>query len=284
MRRTMLFAVTLFAAVALASGPSFAADPSLHEVYQAVEAGHLKEAEGMMDKVLHDHPNSAKAHFVEAEILAKDGQPDKAKSELAIAERTSPGLPFAKATSVDALKARIAAPTHVFRPAVTAEPVVSTHPVGQLPWGTILMVLALILAAVFFFRSLNRPRTMPAGGSGYMSGGNTFGSGGYPQPTGPGGMGPVGSAAGGGIGSGILGGLATGAAVGAGMVAGEALMHRIFSDGSNHLASDTQASSPLGDPLSPPDTSFDAGGNDFGVSDGGSWDDSSSNGSSDDWS
>jgi uncharacterized protein len=281
MKRTMLFGVTLFAAVALASGPSFATDPSLHEVYQAVEAGHLKEAESMMDKVLQDHPTSAKAHFVEAEILAKDGQLDKARSELAIAERTSPGLPFAKATSVDSLRARLATPTHVSRPVVTAEPAVSAHPVAQLPWGMILIVVALIAAAVFFFRSLNRPRAMPAGGSGYMAGGNSFGSGGYPQPAAPSGMGPVGPAAGGGMGSGILGGLATGAAVGAGMVAGEALMHRVFGGGSSHIVSDTQAS-PLGDPLSPPDTSFDAGGNDFGVSDGGSWDDSSGGGS-DDW-
>jgi hypothetical protein len=97
-------------------------------------------------------------------------------------------------------------------------------------------------------------------------------------------------APGAGIGSGILGGLATGAALGAGMVAGQALMHR-FTDGShddhdsgaNHLA-------PGADPLSSPDpllspeppAGYDMGGNDFGVSDPGGWDDSGGGGS-DEW-
>jgi hypothetical protein len=83
------------------------------------------------------------------------------------------------------------------------------------------------------------------------------------------------------MGSGILGGLATGAALGAGMVAGEALAHRLtdgglHSSGHNLLAASTDldiGQNDLGNDLS------DA---DFGISDGGSWDDSSSGGG-DDW-
>src|SRR2546425_12452525 len=41
--------------------PTFAAeDATMHQVYQAAEAGKFSEAQSMMDKVLRDHPNSAK--------------------------------------------------------------------------------------------------------------------------------------------------------------------------------------------------------------------------------
>lgn len=257
-------ALLLMAAVA---GSAMAADPTLHEVYQAAESGQLKQAEAMMDQVLRDHPNSAKAHFVEAELLAKGGRVDMAKAELATAERLSPGLSFAKPESVRELRARLAPSA-----AVPATVVAAKSPAGGLPWGTLLLGGLVLAAFVFFVRSLMRPRmaTVPAtAGYGYGAGGATYGA--------PG-VGPMGPAApGGGIGSGMLGGLATGVAVGAGVVAGEALMHRVLDGGRSDAA------------LQPPSSSFDApgfanddmGGSDFGVSDGGSWDDGGAGGG--DW-
>jgi len=61
--------IAMLATLVLASGSAFAREPSLHEVYQSVEAGHYAEAQRMMDQVLRDHPNSARAHYVEA-VLA----------------------------------------------------------------------------------------------------------------------------------------------------------------------------------------------------------------------
>ena len=80
----------------------------------------------------------------------------------------------------------------------------------------------------------------------------------------------------GGLGSGILGGLATGAAVGAGVVAGEALMHRVF-DGHRAEAAMPDNQTGLLDESRP---QYDMGGDDFGVSDASSWDDS---GGGSDW-
>ena len=82
----------------------------------------------------------------------------------------------------------------------------------------------------------------------------------------------------GGIGSGLLGSLATGAAVGAGVVAGEALMHRVL-DG--HRSEDAFVPT-QGDLRDISELPYDMGGNDFGVSDTSSWDDSASGGA-DDW-
>ena len=69
--------------MALAIGtPALAAEPTLNQVYEAVHAGRLNQAHGMMTEVLRDHPNSAKAHYVEAEILAKEGRYGEAQGEL----------------------------------------------------------------------------------------------------------------------------------------------------------------------------------------------------------
>ena len=268
MKPIRILAIALLVSVSIA--PALAAEPTLHEVYQAVEAGRLTQAETMMEQVLRDHPNSAKAHFIEAEIQAKEGNAARARSELATAERLAPGLPFAKPEAISGLQ-RLLERSPV--PHTAAMPVQAwqTPAAGSFPWSLLLIGLALLAAIVYFVRTLSRPRLLPAG-SGYGVNGPSFGSG---QPVGAGGIGPM--PGGGGIGSGILGGLATGAAVGAGMVAGEALMHRVF-DGSSHRAVDTGSLDPLGDIGPAPD--YDMGGTDFGVSDTGSWDDG---GSSGDW-
>ena len=87
MARNFLLGLMMFASTALISGSALADEPSLHQIYQAAEAGKLTEAQTMMQEVLRAHPNSGKAHFVEAELLVKQGQLRKAEAELATAER-----------------------------------------------------------------------------------------------------------------------------------------------------------------------------------------------------
>lgn len=96
------------AAVLLASGAALAAtDPSVDSVYQAAHAGRVEDAQQMLQSVLRDHPNSGKAHFVHAELLAAQGQAGNAREELATAERLAPGLPFATTDAVDHLRRRL---------------------------------------------------------------------------------------------------------------------------------------------------------------------------------
>ncbi len=272
MLRNVLLSCMLLAGALLASASFAAGEPTMHEVYQAAAAGRFGEAQGMMDKVLRVHPNSGKAHYVEAELLAKQGSYANAATELATAERLAPGLPFAKPQAVQDLQRRIAAPgtaTSTLARAYSA-------PAGlgsRIPLGMLLAGAALIAALIFFVRTLTRrsgAMSAPAGGAAYGTG-----TGAPLQPNAPGGVAaPVGSTAGG-VGSGILGGLATGAALGAGMVAGEALMHRLT--GGNQLQG--------GQGFIPGATDWDAtpddmGGSDFGLSDSSSWDDNSGGG---DW-
>lgn len=249
-----------------------AEDATMHQVYVAAEAGKFDEAQAMMNKVMRDHPNSAKAHFVEAELMAKQGHFSSAQAELNNAERLAPGLPFAKPTAVQNLRGRIGA-AHAVAPSAFAAHEIQAPASGGMPWGLLIIVLGLIGLIVLAVRLMSRrnaPTYAPNGMTGYGPGPSM-------QPYGAGGAGPMmGQAAGGGMGSGILGGLATGAAMGAGIVAGEALMHH-FTDGNrNNVAYEPSSTS---DDRSLPN---DMGGTDFGIADNSSWDDGSSGGS-DDW-
>ena len=256
----------LLSAVFLANGSAFADDsPTLDQVYQAAHAGRMDEAQGMMDKVLKEHPNSAKAHFVEAELLAKQGQMGRAGEELKNAEHLKPDLSFAKPQAVQDLRNRIAASHRVSQSPANGY---QSGPNNSFPWGMLLLGIGAIAVIVLIMRAMNsrNSATFPSNYQAGMQNGPAS-----PMPVQPygGGMAPMGPA-GGGIGSGIMGGLATGAALGVGMVAGEALAHR-FMDGGRGDASNV---APVADSWG--NSSDNMGGSDFGIADNSSWSDDSS--------
>jgi len=265
--------LVMLAAMLFSGGVVFADDsPTLDQVYQAARSGRMEEAQRMMDKVLKEHPTSAKAHFVEAELLAKQGQMIRADDELKEAERLKPDLSFANPQAVQELRSRIAA-TH--RVSQSPAPAVSyqAEQGNSFPWGLLLLGLGSIAVIVLIMRAINSRNSavFPGGYQPGMQPGmqNMPNS---PMPMQPygGGMGPMGGV-GGGMGSGIMGGLATGAAVGVGMVAGEALAHH-FMDGGHSEAGNV---APVADSWGGSSNS-NMGGADFGIADNSSWSDSSS--------
>lgn len=253
-------------------------ESSMHQVYLAAEAGKFNEAQSMMDKVLHDHPNSAKAHFVEAELLAKQGLLSNAAAELSTAERLQPGLAFAKPEAVTSLKNRISStPNTAVQPNVGAQSV----PSAVKDWmPSILLILGIGLILVLIgFRSRRNSGVVPANSYGGNAPGQNM------SPAAASGAGPVmGQPAAGGMGSGIMGNLATGAALGAGVVAGEALMHHFIDGDNNHVIPEPPRhdTSPWSTPSNISEND-DMGGNDFGIADASSWDDDGAGDGGDDW-
>jgi hypothetical protein len=296
--------MTLLAGAMALTAPVFAAEPTIHEVYVAAEAGKFTEAQSMMDQVLKAHPNSATAHFVEAELLAKQGQFNAAQASLAKAESLSPGLPKVNPAAVTKLRTLLAEGQKT-KTSYAQQPVRSSNGGGNgngygsggynntqsagIPWGTIIIGGALLIGFIMLAsRFMSRRQQQASGGfdpAGYNQGGVAPGyapGGGYPPPQqgyGPG-YGPgYGQPQGSGMGSRIMGGLATGAAVGAGIVAGEALARQFTGgnhDSGNHdqPRNDIVYDDPSRNDLLQRD---DMGGNDFGVS-GGGWDDSGGGG------
>jgi len=204
-----LFATVVVATAAFGLIPmAWADDPSLHEVYQAVHEGRLNDAQSMMTKVLHDHPDSAKAHYVEAEVLAHLQRSDDAEAELEHADRLAPGLPFAKPEAVRDLRGLIAERGRgrvvgVDRAAGSMGDVRTAE--SAFPWGAVLIVLGAGLVLFLFLRA-RRSAVVPMSGAG-----SAIGPAGSAYGVSPYGAAPMG---GGGIGSSIVGGLATCAAVG----------------------------------------------------------------------
>ena len=262
MLKNVAYGFVLMSAVFLSSEAAFAdGSPTLDQVYQAAHAGRMNEAQSMMDIVLKEHPNSAKAHFVEAELLAKQGQMGNADEELKSAERLMPGLSFAKPQAVQELKNQIATIQRVSQAPAGSHQAESSN---SFPWGMLLLGVGAIAVIVLIMRAMNarNPALFP---SNYQPGmQNTSAS---PMPMQPygGGMAPMG----GGIGSGIMGGLATGAAVGVGMVAGEALVHHLMDGGQSGVGNAAPVADSWGN------SSNGMGGSDFGIADNSSWDDNS---------
>jgi len=284
----------IFTGALLASGAVWAASPTVDQVYQAAKAGNYTEAQGMMDQVLREHPNSAKAHFIEAELLARQGKLSAARSELDTAQKLDPSMSFAKPGAVEELKSMISSRGN----ALPQQAGSRVH----VPWGPLLGILAIFVVVLMFLRGRARRMYDPGSAGGYRAAPGPApmpGAPGAPAGYGPGYGGPgMAPPAAGGMGSGILGNLATGAAVGAGIVAGEALAHKVLGDGAGHAAQAAPVNSPLTDPTTfvQNKDGYDMGGNDFGVNDASSWDDNSgiasdgsgdwgdSSDSSDDWS
>jgi hypothetical protein len=269
----LTLAVSLSAPV-LADGT--AADPTVDQIYQAAKAGHLDQAQTMMDQVLRDHPGSATAHYVQAQLFAKEGRTQEARSELARAEEIAPGLPHEKPQAVQALKSELGMlPRGGQSGHVTGMTVMPAPAHAAFPWGLLLIVVGAIVVLYLVFR----PRQTAVYAGGPVIGGG--GAGYAPGYGGPGYGGP--GMGGGGIGSGIAGGLASGLAVGAGVVAGEELAHHFLDGGRSEGVAPQQVDNGGWDQ---PSSNSDMGGSDFGVNDPGSWDDSGGGGGGgggDDW-
>ncbi len=288
--RWLLLAAFLQAGFAMAQQ-----EPTMNQIYTTAQAGKLDEAQVMVQQVLVAHPKSAKAHFVQSELYARQGNLPKAREALNTAEKLAPGLPFAKPEAVQALQKQLAAPRSIAVPATAsatydAPPAAKSTGSWMLP---ALLAVGVIGAGFFIFRrktpapayqqpaaygnGLNGPQTFGAPAMQPAYGQAGYGQPGYGQP--PYGQQPGGS----GLGGRIMGGVATGLAVGAGVMAAEAIGRNLMgSHESGSRATDTGSNyEPMGgNSYANPDM----GGQNFGVSDT-AWDDAGSSdmGGGGDW-
>ena len=275
--------VALFVLLALATGslalalenPAEApnpSDPTVSQVYDAARAGKLDQARQMMNQVLANHPHSARAHYVAAEVDADLKNFGEAREELKTAEQIDPGLPFANSEAVSALRREIGASAsgEAVSPRPGQSVMAPARPAQKpFPWSTVLIIGAVVLVVWLLFRRRQPvaynpyPGNMPSTGMG--PGPMVPPAGGFPNVVG-------------GAGSGIVGGIASGLAVGAGVAAGEELIRHAFEHGSG-AAPVPQSYEPEAQPQDP---NADLGGPDFGISDGGGWDDGGGSSGGDD--
>jgi hypothetical protein len=266
MRGSFRLHLALLLAAAFAGPTPADTDATLSQVYVAARTGHLDQARQMMNQVLRDHPNSAKAHYVAAEVDAASGNFDLGRQELRLAEDLAPGLPFAESESVRDLQHKLSR-----TPLLQMPPERSQTPAG-FPWSALAVAgigIGVVLVLVFVRRhaptnSYAQPRALvppsPAAGS--------------PETAAVAGVPP---GAGAGIGPSIAGGLAGGLAAGAGIVAAEEIARNLLNSGEHDVSSPPISETALEherDPL---------GGADFGTSNASSWIDEDQASGGDDW-
>ena len=259
-QNVLKFMVGVFASAVLLISNLALAEATLPEVSQAIQSGQLAKADAMMQEVLQNHPNSAKAHYIAAELYVREGKIDAARNAFAQAEKLAPGLPFAQAQSVQRLQAELRTGTMPAQANTGASSIFGS----PIFW----ILIALLVGGVIFFLK-KRPQPVqvynaPTANSPYPGApGAPSTPGGYPPPGYPG-------APAAGAGSGLMGSLATGAALGAGMVAGQALASHLMGDGNRSNPGNVNNDfNQVGGP--PPDAP------NFGVRDGSSWDDGGGN-------
>src|SRR5438552_1118416 len=136
--RKLLIAATLGVGISLAALPVLADPlPTIDQIYQAEESGHRDQAQQMISQVLRERPDSAKAHYVQSELFARQGYLSQARAELAAAERLDPSEKFAKPQSLAELKTQLGAARRSSAPqGVTVPARAEVH----FPWGTVLIL------------------------------------------------------------------------------------------------------------------------------------------------
>ncbi len=101
------FLLLLLLLVGAAAGLHAAHAASLDEVAGLLRAGRLTQADHAVSQVLAAQPDSARAHYLDARLLAKEGKWPLAEQELERARRLDPKLDFAPAAQVQALAGEV---------------------------------------------------------------------------------------------------------------------------------------------------------------------------------
>jgi hypothetical protein len=199
----------------LSAGSAFAGD-SPKDVDAAIKAGNYSLAEQDLRAALVAHPQSAKAHYILAQVLAHEGNLGDAKKEAGEAQRLDPKIGFTDPARFQKFQGELdralAAPAQRATPASRAAvPAAFELPARQpapqrssiWPWIIGLLVVG---GLVMMFMRRRREASFPANGGGFDQRGPgyapPYGQPPYGQQTGGGGSG---------IGGAFVGGLAGGA-------------------------------------------------------------------------
>lgn len=219
---------------------------SIDQIHALAAEGRVDQALARMRGVLREHPASARAHYVEAELYARESRLAQGRGELARAEQLAPGLPFADVYSVAELNRRLSLGPATAGPADAATPAPVQAPPRAPGWLTPGLIVAAAAVALGIFAMRRRGAAVSSPWQkGYPVAAGGFGSG---------------------MGSGLMGSLAGGAAMGAGFAAGEEAIDHLFGE---RRVGESAVERNIGD------AGAFAGGDDFGISDAGSWDGSS---------
>ena len=235
------------------------AQPTVKEIYQTAQTD-KQQALNMINEVIRSRPNSARAYYIQSELLLQMGKKSEAKASFLKSQQLDPALSFAKPTSV----ARLENALGIKKPLAW-----QTDTNRYILYGCGILLVIIIAVMLLRRKKQNIPNYMESYNlqnrpiTPYQSSQNVASPGtaaaGVSAPSAP----PVTPAAGG---SNLMGSLAQGAVMGAGVAAGATLVNHLL-NGNKAAATPTQT---------PVDNSSASSGyvsdSDFGMGDsGGDW-------------
>ena len=253
------------------------AQPTVKEIYQTAQTD-KQQALSMINEVIRSHPNSARAYYIQSELLLQSGKKAEARASFVKSQQLDPNLSFAKPESVERLRTALG----VKKPNSTGLNIDNDR---LILYGC--GILLVILIAIMFMR--RKKPSVPD----YVSSYNL-----QPRPITPFNQNPAASSAAPGTsqtpqpaaqaapaaGGGMMGSLAQGAAMGVGVAAGATLANHLLN---GNKAAATPAQPPVDNSSGyVPDSNFgvtDAGSDWGSGSSGGDWGGDSSGGDSDSW-
>jgi len=103
------FLMAVAASLMLVSAAAFAAVPSAGQIEQSMTQGDWQKADAQLSEVLQAHPNNAKAHYLYAQVLDREGRYADALSQVQQAKTLDPDIRFTDPSRFASTEARIRA-------------------------------------------------------------------------------------------------------------------------------------------------------------------------------
>jgi hypothetical protein len=103
------FAVALFGAALCFSALASAASPTEQQVQAALSRGDFAGAQQMLAEVVQDHPKNARAHYLYAQVLDRNGHATDALAQLDLARQADPAMSFTQPNRLAAVEQHIRA-------------------------------------------------------------------------------------------------------------------------------------------------------------------------------
>jgi hypothetical protein len=101
------YVMALAASLMLVSAAAFAAVPSAGQIEQSMTQGNWSQADTQLSEVLQAHPNNAKAHYLYAQVLDREGRASDALAQVQQARTLDPAIKFTDPARFNAMEARI---------------------------------------------------------------------------------------------------------------------------------------------------------------------------------
>ncbi|WP_086383587.1 tetratricopeptide repeat protein [Caballeronia sordidicola] len=100
------YVMAVAASLMLVSAAAFAV-PSAGQIEQSMTQGNWAQADSQLNEVIQAHPNNAKAHYLYAQVLDREGRPADALAQIQQAKTLDPAIKFTDPSRFNAMEARI---------------------------------------------------------------------------------------------------------------------------------------------------------------------------------